>query len=107
VSRYQKEQLTSATDEKENTVDPGVGVHKVLPFEGKLHIIKTQQSKRLTVAKHAMKQALRCQSRYIIKASTETHVVSKQVLIAYVINRLIIVFVLYASCCQIILHTYM
>ena len=57
----------------------------------------------LTVTKQEMVQILRCELEHIVKiGSRETHVVSRQVLIAYVINRLIIVSVLCISSSQII-----
>ena len=56
----------------------------------------------LTVTKQETVQILRGELEYNIRRGIEVHIVSRQVLIAYMINRLIIVSVLNISSSQII-----
>ena len=84
-------------------MDHATGEHDKLQFEGQLYATDdTTPTNWLTAIRQAVIQILHCESVHcesvhIIKTISGTHVVSRHVLIAYVINKLIIVSVLRVS----------
>jgi hypothetical protein len=94
-----KRKLTSGCHEIEGIRNHCLRVYEELHFKDELHTTPDTWVKKLTVIKHATVDALHCQWGHIIRATgsySETHVVSRQVLIVYLINRFIMVFVLSA-----------